>query len=119
HAGHPVPEGVGVTPIVFGPDRRAVLSGTSLTVRDKQFFTFTPATDAILRVVIRPDDNVRRPDLDVEELAERRTVLELKPHDGDAAAGEVLVRAGRAYYIRVQSPDLDHVHFDVGLQLVG
>lgn len=100
--------------VTFDGTGRAVLRGTSLNHRDKQFFSFTASRDATVSVVVRTT-NGQMAQLEVEDAAGRE-VFETEPNDG-VNSGRFAIVGGRTYFLRFRATDDLAAAFEADLTL--
>lgn len=113
----PVNPGV-TTPIVFSSEGTAELTGTTVSERDRQYYSFTAAATQTLNVSIVSDANGRYADVEIKHGTTGRELLELEPSEDGIATGQLAVVAGTSYVIKVNSPyDRISVGYTVNLLL--
>ena len=105
------------TPVVFGPDNTARISGTSDGFGDRQSYAFTAAATGTLTVTIKPDANGDYAKLELYDATTRERLLELQPGDGDPDTAQVEVVEGGSYVVRLRAPELSTTDFAVDLRI--
>lgn len=103
------------TPIVFGPNGSAQLSGTSTGNRDVKVFSFTAASAGTLTVSVRPDDQNRWAQLGVMDSVSREFIRKLQPTNFQSNSAQIQLIAGRTYFVALRSADQLPVGFAVDL----
>lgn len=107
----------GATPITFSPEGTAQVLGTSLSHKDKKFYTFTAATTGTLAVSLVRVDATPYADLELEQAGLEGHLLELEPHEGRPSSGTAAIVAGRTYVLRLRSPIVTAVSYQVDLAI--
>ena len=104
--------------IRFAADGSATIVGTSGSRRDKQYFAFTAAANGALAVSVARDASGRYAELEIEDAAASRSLLELRPRSDATNSGRISVAKGRRYVLELRSQDMDPVAFVSQLQLL-
>ena len=104
--------------IRFAADGSATIVGTSGRRGDKQYFAFTAAASGALAMSVAKDASGRYAELEIEDAAASRSLLELRPRSESTNSGKVSVVKGRRYVLELRSQDMDPVAFVSRLQLL-
>lgn len=106
-------------PVSLDASGYAQLTGTVAGERDTKRFSFTATKSGVMTVALSPDASGMYPELEVDDAATGRELLELEPHERrGSTSGAFAVVAGRTYVLKVEAPsDWATVNFTVDLQL--
>lgn len=112
----PVDPGL-LTPVVFDAAGVAQLTGTALDDDDRSFYAFTAAADQTLTVTLQPDPSGRYAEVELRDATARRELLDLEPGENGRTTGQVSLRAGHTYLIRVEADSRLPLNYTVDLTL--
>ncbi|MFM8415550.1 MAG: hypothetical protein ACKOCX_12595 [Planctomycetota bacterium] len=112
----PVDPGL-LAPVVFDAAGVTRLTGTSLGEHDRSFYSFTAAADQTLTVTLQPDATGRYAELELRDATARRELLDLEPRENGRVTGQVVLRAGNTYLIRVHADSRLPLDYTVDLSL--
>jgi len=105
-----------VNPVVFNGANAAQLTGVSLAEHDRKFYAFAAGANQTLTVTLQADINGRYPEVEVRDASLGRELLDLEPRENGRTSGQVQLRPGSSYLIRVHADSRQPVNYTVDLQ---
>jgi len=103
--------------IRFGADGTATILGTSGSRADKQYFAFSAAANGTLAVSVAKDASGLYAELEIEDTAASRSLLDLRPRSDATNSGRISVTKGHTYVVQLRSQNMDAVAFVANLWL--